>query len=76
MLVLTRKVDQSIEIDGGIIVQVIKLKGNAVRLGIQAPDDVQIVRSELKEWTPPASHLSALATPCFGESMSPMAQAR
>jgi len=48
MLVLSRKVDQEIVIDGNIRVRVLKVKGNTIRLGIDAPRDVHIARGELE----------------------------
>jgi len=54
MLVLSRKVDQSIEIDGRIKVKIVKIKGNRVTVGIDAPDDVAILRGELTDWLDPA----------------------
>lgn len=47
MLVLTRKAKQSIRIADGITIRVVRIKGSTVQLGIEAPKDVQIVRSEL-----------------------------
>jgi carbon storage regulator CsrA len=47
MLVLSRKQQQTIVVDNQITITVLKVKGNTVRLGIQAPDDVPIRRSEL-----------------------------
>lgn len=47
MLVLTRKANQKIEIGGNIVVTVLSVKGNSVRLGIEAPRDVRVVRGEL-----------------------------
>jgi len=47
MLVLTRKVGESVVIDGGIEVFVLDNNGHQVRLGFKAPDDVSVVRSEL-----------------------------
>ncbi len=47
MLVLSRKLNQAIEIGQGIEVVVVKVQGDRVRLGIQAPQDVAIRRSEL-----------------------------
>ena len=76
MLVLTRKADQSIEIDGRITVHVVRLKGNCVRLGIQAPEDVLIVRSELNEWTPPDDVLGSAASGCFSEQLDSVATDR
>lgn len=50
MLVLTRKVGESvdIEIGGGIKVTVIEVRGKQVRLGFTAPEDVDIWREEIK----------------------------
>jgi carbon storage regulator CsrA len=47
MLVLTRKEKQSIQIGDGIQVVITKIRGNTVQVGIEAPSDVSIVRSEL-----------------------------
>ena len=47
MLVLSRKKNQSIVIDGGIEIQILQLKGGTVKIGIKAPNDVRIVRGEL-----------------------------
>ena len=47
MLVLTRKSEQSIVIDGDIEVVILAVEGNKVRVGIKAPDDVVIQRSEI-----------------------------
>ena len=47
MLVLSRKVNQSIIIGDNIKIQVLKISGNTIRLGVEAPDDVKILRGEL-----------------------------
>ena len=49
MLVLTRKLNESIVIDGNIQVKVVGIRGNQVRLGITAPETLGIYRSELRE---------------------------
>jgi carbon storage regulator len=46
MLVLTRKTNESIYIDGSIEVMVVAVRGNRVRLGFRAPADVTIQRKE------------------------------
>lgn len=48
MLVLSRKKNQSIILDGNISVEVLQIKGNTVRLGITAPKSVRVLRGELK----------------------------
>ncbi len=47
MLVLSRKTGQSIEIGDGITVTVTQIKGNKVRIGINAPAEISIHRHEL-----------------------------
>ena len=47
MLVLTRRIDETILIDGQIEIQILKVKGNTVRLGIKAPREVKVLRGEL-----------------------------
>jgi carbon storage regulator len=47
MLVLSRKSSQQIVIGSEISITVIKIEGGQVRLGIQAPSDVKILREEL-----------------------------
>jgi carbon storage regulator len=47
MLVLSRKQGQTIVIDNNIRVAVLNIKGKVARLGIEAPNDVLILREEL-----------------------------
>jgi carbon storage regulator len=47
MLVLSRKEQQQIVLDGGITITVVRVQGGAVRLGIDAPKEVPIRRAEL-----------------------------
>jgi carbon storage regulator len=49
MLVLSRKKAEAVVIDGGIKITVLEVRGNVVRLGIEAPSEVPILRSELCE---------------------------
>ena len=49
MLVLTRKPGQRILIDGGISIAVLAVDGERVRLGIEAPAGVAVLRAELVE---------------------------
>ncbi len=49
MLVLSRKVGEKLVIDGNIIVEVVKIQGNRITIGINAPADVKILRGELKQ---------------------------
>ncbi len=49
MLVLSRKPGESIVIDGRITVSVLRLEGETVRLGIEAPIEIPIFRKEVYE---------------------------
>ncbi len=50
MLVLTRKPGESIIIGKDITVTILEVRGNRVRVGIAAPADVPVSRSELNEF--------------------------
>jgi carbon storage regulator CsrA len=47
MLVLTRKTDEEILIGDNIKITLVRVRGNSVRIGIEAPRDIRIVRGEL-----------------------------
>ena len=49
MLVLTRKRGERIQIGDGIFIKVIKTGKSTVKLGIEAPDNVRVMRAELCE---------------------------
>lgn len=49
MLVLTRYIDESIIINDNIKITVLDIQGNQVRLGIEAPIDVDVHREEIYE---------------------------
>ncbi|WP_165246490.1 carbon storage regulator CsrA [Paludisphaera soli] len=49
MLVLSRKAMQSVMIGSDIRITVVRVEGNQVRIGIEAPQDVRILRGELLE---------------------------
>ena len=47
MLVLSRKTNEGIIIDGKIKVVVLKVQGNIIRIGIEAPREIPVIREEL-----------------------------
>ena len=47
MLVLSRKSNETIVIDGRIIVKVVRVEGGTVRIGIEAPIEVPVHRQEV-----------------------------
>ena len=48
MLVLTRRDGDSVRI-GNVVVKVLEIRKGKVRIGVEAPEDVDIVRGELEE---------------------------
>jgi carbon storage regulator CsrA len=55
MLVLSRKIGERVVIAGGIVVEVLSVKGRWVRLGFEATPDVAILRGELAPARTPKS---------------------
>ena len=49
MLVLSRKTNESIIIDGNITVSVLRVDNDNVRLGIEAPLEIPVLRKEIYE---------------------------
>jgi carbon storage regulator len=49
MLVLTRRIGDEIVIDGNIHVKVVAVKGDKVRIGVEAPPFIQVDRKEVHE---------------------------
>jgi len=49
MLILSRKLGESIVIDGRITVKVVRVEGDVVKLGIEAPTTVPVHRQEVYE---------------------------
>jgi len=49
MLVLSRKRNESIVINGNITVTLVDIRGDKARLGIEAPNDVTVHRLEVQE---------------------------
>jgi carbon storage regulator CsrA len=47
MLVLSRKTEQKIQIGDNITITILLIKGNTVRVGIEAPKNVRVLRAEL-----------------------------
>jgi carbon storage regulator len=47
MLILTRRVGESLRIADDIVVTILEVKGNQVKIGTDAPKDVPVVREEI-----------------------------
>ena len=47
MLVLTRKKEETLQVGNDITLTILKIKGNSVQIGIEAPRHVRVLRGEL-----------------------------
>lgn len=47
MLILSRKVDEKIQIGNDILIQVISVSGDQVKIGVDAPKNVKVFRQEV-----------------------------
>ncbi|MBL8810856.1 MAG: carbon storage regulator [Planctomycetaceae bacterium] len=65
MLVLSRKIGESIQISGDIRVTVTQVRGGRVRLSIEAPNSVRVLRMEVAE-----DSLSQLAPEAVGSEQT------
>jgi carbon storage regulator CsrA len=53
MLVLSRKQNQQIVVGGDVTITVLRIRGNTVRLGIEAPAECRVRRAELPQTSLP-----------------------
>ena len=70
MLALTRKIGETVIIDGDITVQVVQVRGRQVRLGIAAPKNKTVQRGELTSSPPSAPHRAAKSLLLRGKPLS------
>ncbi len=70
MLVLTRKLGESIAIDDHIKIVVVQIKGKQVRLGIKAPKETKIHREEVYQAIQDQNKEASSASPASLDSLS------
>ncbi|MCA9235442.1 MAG: carbon storage regulator [Planctomycetales bacterium] len=66
MLVLSRKEAQRIRLGDSIVITVVRVAGDKVRLGIEAPKEMLVLRDELEPFAPGAAAGDAIAAPLAG----------
>ena len=71
MLVLTRKLMEKLYIGDQICVTVVRVEGGQVRLGIEAPRQIPVVRAELRP-LPPATDADAGPAPAAAPVTKPL----
>lgn len=71
MLVLSRRPNESIVINDKIVITVIEIRGDKVRLGIEAPRDVPVHRSEVYAAIQNASEADAVPSPVVADDSVP-----
>ena len=59
MLVLTRKPGEKIHIGPNITITALEINGTKIRIGIEAPEEIAVLRAELAPWTEPAGPKSS-----------------
>jgi carbon storage regulator len=62
MLVLTRKQAEMIRIGDSIVIKVISAGRGKVKIGIEAPNDIRVIRAELQEKLAPTLELARTAS--------------
>jgi carbon storage regulator len=76
MLILSRKPGESIVIDGRIVVKIVRVEGEVVKVGIEAPSDVPVHRQEVYDEIQ-KSNQQALTRPALPlPKLSAMAKAK
>lgn len=70
MLVLSRKETQRIRVGDSIVVTVVKIAGDKVRVGIEAPNDVLVLRDELEAWEAPGGDKLAAEGPALEKQVA------
>ena len=71
MLVLTRKIGESLVIDGNIVIKVSQIQGNRVKLCIDAPKSHRVVRAEIQTEEAPAPIASRAVTRADASKLIP-----
>jgi carbon storage regulator len=61
VLILTRKLEQGIVIDGQVVVRLLAIEGERVKIGVEAPRSIPVLREELLREVADQNHEAAAA---------------
>lgn len=70
MLVLSRKIGQQVRIGDNVVVTVLKSQGNTVRVGIEAPREVRVIRAELPPLDIHKNNMASEEPSCAGAAQT------
>jgi carbon storage regulator len=73
-LILTRKSGEGIRIGDSITLKVIEIRGNQVRIGVEAPRNVSVHREEIYDQIREENRLAALSSPTSPELLAELWQ--
>lgn len=70
MLILTRKSGEAVRIGDSITIRIIEIRGNQVRLGVEAPKNISVHREEIYEIILEQNTLAAQSSPVDPEELT------
>ncbi len=76
MLILTRKSGEGIRIGDSITIKVIEIRGNQVRLGVEAPKNIVVHRDEIYTLIRQENELAAQSSPSTVDMLTTIWQQR
>ena len=75
MLILTRKSGEAIRIGDEITLRIIEVRGNPVRVGVEAPKNISVHREEIYELIQDQNRAAAGSSPISADDLSSLLQA-
>jgi carbon storage regulator len=76
MLILTRKTGEAIRIGDSITLRIIELRGNQVRIGIEAPRNISVHREEVYDLIQQQNQAAACSSPRTPDELTSIWKAR
>ena len=76
MLILTRKSGEGIRIGDSIRLKIIEVRGNLVRLGVEAPRDISVHREEIYQVIQDHNEMAAQSSPANSEVLTRLLKSR